>query len=183
MASVIHHVALTCHPQTPTDVVRAVGARVPRPADGRLMLTFALDADVARLRIPSPAPARPVHGLWKHTCFEAFVASGTAAGYHELNVAPSSEWMIYAFAAYREIAPMPDDLPQPEVTVRRSRDRLELDATLRLDSLSGAYANAPLRLALAAVIEDERGGLSYWALRHPPGKADFHHADAFVLGV
>jgi len=38
-----------------------------------------------------------------------------------------------------------------------------------------------LRLALAAVVEDERGMLSYWALRHPAGKPDFHHPDAFAL--
>ena len=25
------------------------------------------------------------------------------------------------------------------------------------------------------------GGISYWALAHPPGKPDFHHADGFAL--
>jgi hypothetical protein len=29
----------------------------------------------------------------------------------------------------------------------------------------------------AAVIEET----SYWALVHPPGKADFHHADSFAV--
>jgi len=24
-------------------------------------------------------------------------------------------------------------------------------------------------------------GLSYWALRHPPGGPDFHHADCFAM--
>jgi hypothetical protein len=40
-----------------------------------------------------------------------------------------------------------------------------------------------LRIALAAVIEDENGRLSYWGLRHPPGKPDFHHPDGFALEV
>jgi hypothetical protein len=31
------------------------------------------------------------------------------------------------------------------------------------------------------VIEDQSGGVSYWALAHPPGKPDFHHADGFAL--
>jgi hypothetical protein len=31
------------------------------------------------------------------------------------------------------------------------------------------------------VIEAADGSLSYWALRHPPGKPDFHHRDAFAL--
>jgi hypothetical protein len=31
------------------------------------------------------------------------------------------------------------------------------------------------------VIEDTSGHKSYWALAHPPGKADFHHSDSFAL--
>jgi hypothetical protein len=31
------------------------------------------------------------------------------------------------------------------------------------------------------VIEETNGAKSYWALKHPPGKPDFHHADGFVL--
>jgi hypothetical protein len=42
-------------------------------------------------------------------------------------------------------------------------------------------AAPPLRVALASVIEDGGGTLSYWALKHPPGKADFHHAHGFAL--
>jgi hypothetical protein len=33
------------------------------------------------------------------------------------------------------------------------------------------------------VIEEKSGLLSYWALKHPPGKPDFHHPDAFALEV
>jgi hypothetical protein len=39
----------------------------------------------------------------------------------------------------------------------------------------------PIYPPLAAVIEDTRGDKSYWALAHPPGKADFHHSDTFAL--
>ena len=35
--------------------------------------------------------------------------------------------------------------------------------------------------ARAAVVEEADGRLSYWALRHPPGRPDLHHADAFAL--
>ncbi len=38
-----------------------------------------------------------------------------------------------------------------------------------------------LKLALSAVVEDDSGTLSYWALKHAPGKPDFHHSDGFVL--
>lgn len=32
-----------------------------------------------------------------------------------------------------------------------------------------------------AVIEEENGVLTYWALKHPPDKLDFHHPDAFAV--
>jgi hypothetical protein len=37
------------------------------------------------------------------------------------------------------------------------------------------------RIGLAAVIEETSGHISYWTLVHPPGKADFHHADSFAV--
>ena len=33
----------------------------------------------------------------------------------------------------------------------------------------------------SAVIADKDGRIAYWALAHPPGKADFHHKDCFAL--
>jgi hypothetical protein len=33
------------------------------------------------------------------------------------------------------------------------------------------------------VVEDQSGKLSYWAVRHPPGKPDFHHPDCFALDL
>lgn len=38
-----------------------------------------------------------------------------------------------------------------------------------------------MQIALSAVIEEKDGTKSYWALRHPPGKPDFHHPDCFAL--
>jgi hypothetical protein len=38
-----------------------------------------------------------------------------------------------------------------------------------------------IRLGLSALVEAIDGELSYWALRHLPGKPDFHHVDAFDL--
>ena len=44
-----------------------------------------------------------------------------------------------------------------------------------------SVAPAGLRLGLAAIIEDKARVLSYWALKHPAEKPDFHHADGFVV--
>jgi hypothetical protein len=56
----------------------------------------------------------------------------------------------------------------------------ELKMFLELGRLADLRADARWRLGLSAVIEDMAGGKSYWALAHPPGKADFHHADSFA---
>ena len=62
--------------------------------------------------------------------------------------------------------------------MHRPGDRLGLEAEISRDFLPPGNS---LRLGLSAVVEDADGGLSYWALRHPPGKPDFHHTDAFAL--
>jgi hypothetical protein len=155
---------------------------VRRLPGGTLAVAFVLDADAGRLCIPPPRAPSLVHGLWQHTCFEAFIALDKTPAYHEFNFSPSGEWMVYAFQRYREFASQPE-MPAPETAVRRATGRLELDATLRLDHLSAGHTVAPMRLGLAAVVEAENGALSYWALRHPPGEPDFHHSDAFALTI
>jgi hypothetical protein len=69
----------------------------------------------------------------------------------------------------------------PQLTVRAFDDRLELDATFGLDGLKDLRAAHTLKLAVSAVVEDDSGTLSYWALKHAPGRPDFHHGDGFVL--
>ena len=64
--------------------------------------------------------------------------------------------------------------------MRTTGSRLELEALVRLDELSAIHARASLRIGLAAVIESSDGH-SYWALRHPLDKPDFHNADGFAL--
>lgn len=177
----LRSVALACHPRTPTDVVRGIDVSLCRRRAGILVARFSLHAEVVRLRVPAPRPSRRCDLLWQHTCFEVFVRGDSGSAYHELNFAPSGEWAIHAFHSYREPAVLPDDAAAPEVTVRCSPNRIELDAVVRAASLSTEYAHAMLRVALAAVIEDARGGCSYWALSHPPGRPDFHHPDSFVL--
>jgi hypothetical protein len=69
-----------------------------------------------------------VHGLWEHTCFEAFVAADGAAAYHEMNLAPSGAWAAFAFRGYRDGGPLSDPALAPGIAVRREAGRLLLDA-------------------------------------------------------
>ena len=66
----------------------------------------------------------------------------------------------------------------PVIRVRRSAQRLTLEAEVSLQPTSLVRS---VQLGLSAVVEAADGGLSYWALKHPPGKPDFHHVDAFAL--
>jgi hypothetical protein len=69
----------------------------------------------------------------------------------------------------------------PAIEVRSGPDSYTLQASLELDRLQDLSREASWRLGLSAVIEDISGGMSYWALAHPPGRPDFHHADGFAL--
>jgi hypothetical protein len=174
---------LTAHPSTPNDAVRSLGVQVRVEEPGILVFQYSLDADMSRVRVPLSGAGGRADALWKHTCFEAFVAPADAPGYHEFNFSPSLDWAIYRFSAYREGMSPPEIGLAPEISVRRGDDGLELQSAVRLEHLSDLRAAPHLRIALAAVIEDRNGRLSYWGLRHPPGKPDFHHPHGLALEV
>lgn len=171
---------LQCHPSTRTEAVHSIGVRVRRSASAELQMTFRLDGDTSRILISPPNVPRFATELWQHTCFEAFIALEVQSAYHELNFAPSGEWAVYAFRGYRDGGPVADEIMRPHIAMRTSGSRLELDAVVPLDRLSAIHPSASLRIGLSAVIETS-DGLSYWALRHPAGKPDFHNADGFSL--
>ncbi len=160
--------------------MRGIRARVRRSIDA-LEVGFRLDGDLARIRAPSPADPRLPPPLWQHTCFEAFVAAEGREDYHELDLAPCGEWAGYRFRGYRRGRPMAKSGRAPRITVRRAESWLELDALVLLADSFSIPPGSPLRLGLAAVVEASDGALSYWSLRHPPGRPDFHHAFSFAL--
>jgi hypothetical protein len=173
-------VELTCHQSKPTGTVRAAAVFVRRTARPELRTTFRIEGDIPLLRIPPPGLVSIGTDLWRHTCFEAFIAIEGEAAYHEFNFAPSGEWAAYELRGYRDGHPIANEMLTPHIVVRSTSSRFELDAFLRLDFLSDAHAYAPLRIGLSAVIEAS-DGISYWALRHQNDKPDFHDADGFTL--
>lgn len=166
------HAALERHPAVRCPALRALEASVSRESATRLRAIFILEGEIARLRIPAPRAPRFAHNLWQHTCCELFVAGRGAAAYREFNLSPSGEWAAYAFDRYREGGPLD---AEPDIVVRTQDSRLQLSARVSVPE-AGA-----LDIGLSAVVEDEEGALSYWALRHGPGKPDFHRRDAFAL--
>ena len=162
---------LSRHPSTLAHVALDIDAEARELASGELTFRYRVTGDVRAVRVPAPAPARRTDGLWRHTCFEAFVRLA-GARYLELNFSPSAEWAAYAFARYRERVE-PPALEAPVIRYTSGDDWLELAATLRLETPFAARDSA---LGLAAVIEDSNGRSSYWALEHPRATPDFHDA-------
>jgi hypothetical protein len=181
MSSFAHTAVLTPHPENYSQAVQGIDARACWTQDNALIFTYALKADLTRLRIPPPGPPGKADRLWQHTCFEAFVSVKGKPEYYEFNFAPSGEWAVYSFQRYRDGMPFEDDKLAPRISVSNAANRFDLDAVVRLDRLPMISPHACLFLGLSAVIEDQSGKLSYWALSHPPGKPDFHHPDSFAL--
>jgi hypothetical protein len=172
--------SLLPHPEFPGEAVQRIAASAELAGPDLLRFRYLLEADLRRLRVPPPvAGADRADRLWAHTCFEAFVGFARSPGYLELNFSPSGEWAAYRFDAYRQGMRAALDAAA-RLALSRSGDRLELQAEVRA---GGILAPEPptLRVGLSTVVEDLEGRLSYWALRHPPGRPDFHHPDSFSL--
>jgi len=125
------------------------------------------------------APDRS-HELWRHTCFETFVRASSGTAYYEFNFAPSTRWAAYAFSGYRSGMRVASEVSEPRFVVNSSDSGFKFKVSIELDRLPGLPKVGNWRLGMSAIIEETSGRNSYWALAHPPGKADFHHSDCFA---
>jgi len=173
-AELVRHPASACPP------VRGLQARACLLDADTLSLGYTLLGDLDQLAIPGQALPERTDGLWEHTCFEAFLSLEGTEGYHEVNLSPSGAWASYAFLRYRE-ASAPAEALVPRLVVLLKPGRLEVHALLGLAGVVDWRPGQRLRLGLSAVVERKEGGLSYWAVRHPEGRPDFHHPSTFAL--
>jgi hypothetical protein len=173
--------ALTLHPESRCAAVRTFDVEVSSPQAGGLTLRYEVSGNVDQLVWPAVTAPRRVDELWRHTCFEAFVRPAPSEAYYEFNFAPSKQWAAYRFDGYRAGMRPASGIAAPRIEVDRAGGRFALQATLQWDGSSEIGRAATWRLGLSAVLEEIDGGKSYWALAHPSGKPDFHHADCFAL--
>jgi hypothetical protein len=172
--------ALKLHPDSRCSAATRIEVDVARPRLGHLVLHYFVTGKLSDLRMPPVTAPTRTDELWQHTCFEAFVRASPGAGYYEFNFAPSTQWVAYGFEGYRSGMRVAREIGAPRIEVQSTPQSYTLQASLALDSLPGLPSDAVWRLGLSAVIEETSGRKSYWALAHPPGKADFHHADCFA---
>lgn len=176
------YASLIMHPDSRCGGRVEIGAEAVRPRPSRLDLAFFISGGTRDLYIPEHTWAGRADELWRHTCFEAFVRAPKAKGYFEFNFSPSTQWASYAFTDYRAGMRPARELPDPRMDVRPGGEEFEMRISLELGRAE-LPTTGPWRVGLAAVIEEANGRRSYWAIAHPPGEPDFHHADAFALNV
>jgi hypothetical protein len=150
------------------------------------LFAYIIRGKVSNLAMTSLTEAARTDGLWRDTCFEAFLRGPSSATYYEFNFAPSTQWAAYKFSGYRSNMRVATEIKAPRIVVEARRQHYMLQASLQFDEtlpLASRGGAAIWRVGLSAVIKETSGQQSYWALAHPSGKPDFHHSDCFALEV
>ena len=164
--------SLVCHQHMPSKVVREIVVSGARGEGGLITLRYTVIGDIGGIHIPEPTEPERRNGLWKTTCFELFTQDVGQQAYREYNFSPSGAWAAYSFSAYRQ--GMSDvDIWAPRIAITADEESLVVDVTFVSPRL------APQHVGAYAIIEEEGGAQSFWALRHPPGKPDFHNEFGF----
>jgi hypothetical protein len=142
-----------------------------------LRVHYELRGDLASLSLPAKAgsPSR-ADGLWQDTCFELFLAEPGTTAYREVNLAPSGDWNVYRFADYRQGGTADPTVTTLPCAVSRTPGCIALDVELTV-SLSA------LEIGVTAIVRDQAGAVSHWALHHAGAQPDFHLRESFVLRV
>jgi hypothetical protein len=165
------------HPKSPPRLALEMESGVRRVGD-RLAVSYLILGDIDKITVPDQAGAARCNGLWKTTCFEAFVRKRADDSYLEYNFSPSGNWAAYCFDDYR--ANMRDLVSnRPDINVVSSSGHLQLSAEFDIP----ANYDGPLRIGLSTVIEEASGNLSYWALKHTTESPDFHRRNCFVWRI
>ena len=135
---------------------------------------FCIGAPASRFVLPPPIEPVRAEDLWETTCFEAFLRGRDAESYREWNFAPSGEWAAYDFTSHRE-GRTDAETGAPYVRIEDNLTWWALGATISVQ------ARLTWALGLSAILEEQDGTKSYWALAHPEGdKPDFHDSACFA---
>ncbi|MCJ8189934.1 hypothetical protein [Sphingomicrobium aestuariivivum] len=162
---------LAPHPDHPPRAVRGISVALVAD-DERIGLTYRMRGDLSKIRLPALGKLRREDRLWRSTCFEIFLRHGPV-GYREYNFASDGRWSAYRFARYRHAR---SNLPNRCLIETRAEEGLfVLSAHVMGQKVAGH------EIGLSTIVEEEDGTMSYWALSHPEGPADFHHDDCFTL--
>ena len=145
-----------------------------------LQVVFELDAQLSDLMIPgfNPYKIKRKKKLWEHTCFEIFLAQQGMPNYREVNLSPSGSWNVYSFTGYREgMKPEKFFNTLPIEVKILSDQKLKVETAIDLGLLQDC---SDLDVGLSAVLEQNDGKKSCWAVDHPKDIPDFHAREGWL---
>lgn len=155
--------------------VSGVEARVIAFDAGWLRVRWRIEG-AQNLVVPPFAGRGRAEELWRTTCFELFLRPHGGDDYVELNLSPSERWAAYDFTGYRDGMSERPASREPDCTMRVGSSFAIFDAAIPRDVLPALPAAANF----TAVIEEEGGVKSFWALAHSAQKPDFHDGACFT---
>jgi hypothetical protein len=187
---------------TPFDVFSedlSVQAEIQRSGDLLHVRYLALGSATQTLKLPNAVPPQPHESgqprpgrkdeLWKTTCFELFFSISGQTDYFELNFSPSGEWNAYHFDSYRDGMKTEMRIQATQIRHGLKNGLFELQASVDLSLLMTELraqlgsANITLDASLSAVIQNQKGSTTFWALRHVGNQPNFHLRDSFILKI
>jgi len=177
------HLTLTPHSSSliaPTDQLTAF---IDRKSQKQCALEFLLTTKTSNIAIPPVTTPSRRDNLWHHTCFELFIRPASSTTYFEFNFSPSSHWAAYNFTDYRNGMNLLPLTNPPQTTVRHEPNQLGIKVNLDLSNVDPLKGSSDWSVGLSAIVKDTQNSKSYWALAHPPGAPDFHHADCFTARI
>ncbi|MBB5347397.1 DOMON-like domain-containing protein [Desulfoprunum benzoelyticum] len=169
-------------PVPDTASLRVAITGTARRRDNILSLDYLVTGGFGGLAVPEArGPCRRRHELWRHTCFECFIAIQEAEEYWEVNLAPNGDWNVYHFDRYRTGMAEVTAISRLPSMIDTDGDGIRVGMTIDLSPI--IREEVALEVGITAVLEHRHGALSYWALRHRGTKADFHHRAGFGLAL
>lgn len=166
---------LTAHLSHPPARITGVEARIIGADANWLRLRWRIES-AQELVVPPFAGKGRADDLWQTTCFELFLKPEGREAYCEFNLSPSERWAAYDFTGYRQGMSERPAEREPQSAMRLGSSFAIFDAAMPLSALPRGES----RMNLAAVIEEQGGVKSYWALTHPADKPDFHDPACFL---
>jgi len=147
-----------------------------------LALFYQIRGNMTQLGIPKQqGETHRLDHLWQETCCEVFLRrQDQRARYIEFNLAPSGDWALYRLRGYRAALERPDVKARPIITTDIGSEELLVEAKIPwpmiMDQLPGS---SPLEAGISVVLKEKSGVMTYWAVKHPAEKPDFHHPESF----
>ncbi len=171
--------SLQLHPDAQSTAITSIMVELKRPTETMLTLRYKAAGALANIVIPDEVEPGFQEGLWRETCFEAFIGRAHRPEYVEYNFSPSGRYAAYTFNDYRHGM-------QPSLSPRIGNclgafgetDWIELCWWIELNRDCDVG-----QIGLSAVIAGIDGMKSYWALAHASGPPDFHNRDCWTAAL